>query len=149
MRAKDVMIRNVIFVNKEDKLDQVISVLMKNHVSGVPVVDKDNHLVGIVTQKDLVTKENGINISSYITLMESILLVDEKMTNQAVSKKLEGLTAADVMSTPVYAVHLETTIEEIVTLMMNRHINRIPVVDRENQLVGIIGRNDLLPILIK
>lgn len=149
MRAKDVMIRNVIFVNKEDKLDQVISVLMKNHVSGVPVVDKDNHLVGIVTQKDLVTKENGINISSYITLMESILLVDEKTTNQAVSKKLEGLTAADVMSTPVYAVHLETTIEEIVTLMMNRHINRIPVVDRENQLVGIIGRNDLLPILIK
>lgn len=149
MRAKDVMIKNVIFVNKEDRLDQVIRILMKNHVSGVPVVDKDNHLVGMVTEKDLVTKENGINISSYMTLMESILLVDGKMTDHIESKKLEGLMAADVMSTPVYAVHLETTIEEIVTLMMNRHINRIPVIDRENQLVGIIGRNDLLPILIK
>ena len=44
---------------------------------------------------------------------------------------------------------IEATIEEIVSLMMNRHINRIPVIDKENKLVGIIGRSDLLPILMK
>ena len=67
----------------------------------------------------------------------------------SIKKKIETLTAEDVMSAPVYAVHLEATIEEIVSLMMNRHINRIPVIDKENKLVGIIGRSDLLPILMK
>lgn len=149
MRAKDVMIKNVIFINKEDKLDEIISVLMQNHVSGVPVIDKDNQLVGMVTEKDLVTKEKGLNISSYMEFMASILFIDGKLLRNVNKKKIETLTAADVMSTPVYAVHLEATIEEIVSLMMNRHINRIPVIDKENKLVGIIGRNDLLPILIK
>ncbi len=149
MRAKDVMIKNVIFIKKEDKLEEIISVLMQNHVSGVPVIDKNNHLVGMVTEKDLVTKEEGLNISSYMEFMASILFIDGKLLRNVNKKKIETLTAADVMSTPVYSVHLEATIEEIVSLMMNRHINRIPVIDKENKLVGIIGRNDLLPILIK
>ena len=149
MRAQDVMRRNVIFIKKEDELDEIISVLMQNHVGGVPVIDKDNHLVGMVTEKDLVTKEKGLNISSYMEFMASILFIDGKKLANVSKNKIQTLTAQDVMSTPVYAVHLEATIEEIVSLMMNRHINRIPVIDKENKLVGIIGRNDLLPILIK
>lgn len=149
MRAEDVMIRNVIYIKKEDKLDEIISVLMQNHVSGVPVLDKNNHLVGMVTEKDLVTKEKSLNISSYMEFMASILFVDGNKFAGISRKKIETLTAADVMSTPVFAVHLEATIEEIVSIMMNRHINRIPVIDKENKLIGIIGRSDLLPILIK
>lgn len=149
MRAKDVMMRNVIYIKKEDRLNEIISVLRQNHVSGVPVLDKDNHLVGMVTEKDLVTKEKGLNISSYMEFMASILVVDGDKLAGVSRKRIEGLIASDVMSTPVYAVHLEATIEEIVSIMMNRHINRIPVIDKENKLVGIIGRSDLLPILIK
>lgn len=149
MRAKDVMIKNVIFIKKDDKLDEIISVMMKNHVSGVPVIDKDNHLVGMVTERDLMTKDKKFNISSYMELRASILFIDGKSAEGISQKKSDTLTAADIMSTPVYAVHLEATIEEIVSLMMNRHINRIPVIDKENKLVGIIGRSDLLPVLIK
>ena len=87
MRAKDVMIKNVIFINKEDKLEEIISVLMQNHVSGVPVIDKDNHLVGMVTEKDLVTKEEGLNISSYMEFMASILFVDGKLLRNVNKKK--------------------------------------------------------------
>lgn len=149
MRAKDIMIQDVIFIRKEDKLDEIISVLMQNHISGVPVIDQDNRLVGMVTEKDLVTKEKGLNISSYMEFMASILFIDGNKLANVSKKKIQTLTAQEVMSTPVYAVHLEATIEEIVSLMMNRHINRIPVIDKESKLVGIIGRSDLLPILIK
>lgn len=149
MRAKDIMMQDVIFIRKENKLDEIISVLMQNHISGVPVIDQDKHLVGMVTEKDLVTKEKGLNISSYMEFMASILFIDGNKLANVSKKKIQTLTAQEVMSTPVYAVHLEATIEEIVSLMMNRHINRIPVVDKESKLVGIIGRSDLLPILIK
>lgn len=149
MRAKDIMVKNVIYIKKEDRLDEIIQVLMQNHVSGVPVIDKDNYLVGMVTEKDLVTNEKGLNISSYMEFMASILFIDGKLLSNVNKEKIASLTAEDVMSTPVYAVPLEATIEEIVSLMMNRHINRIPVIDEENKLVGIIGRNDLLPVIMK
>lgn len=149
MRAKDIMCINVIFVKKEDRLNEVVSVLMQNHVSGVPVIDHDNHLIGMVTEKDLVTKEKGLNISSYMEFVASILFVDGKKLWKETSKDFRFLTAEDIMTSPVYSVRMEATIEEIVSLMMNRHINRIPVIDDENRLVGIIGRSDLLPILIK
>ena len=149
MYAKDIMIQHVISIQKEAKLDEIISVLMQNHISGVPVVDSNNCLIGMVTEKDLVTKEKGLNISSYMEFMASILFIDGKLIENVNKKKIETLTAEDVMSTPVYAVHLETSIEEIVSLMMNRRINRIPVIDNQRKLIGIIGRNDLLPILMK
>ena len=150
MRAKDIMSNNVIFVKKEDKLKEVVGVLMQNHVSGVPVIDHDNQLIGIVTEKDLVTKEKGLNISSYMEFVANILFIDGKKTLfKETSKDLQFLTAKDIMTAPVYSVREEATIAEVVSLMMNRHINRIPVIDDENKLVGIIGRSDLLPILIK
>lgn len=149
MRAKDIMCHNVIFVRKEDRLNEVVSVLMQNHVSGVPVIDQDNHLIGMVTEKDLVTNEKGLNISSYMEFVASILFVDGKKLWQETSRDFRYLTAQDVMTTPVYSVRMEATIEEVVSLMMNRHINRIPVIDGQSRLVGIIGRSDLLPILIK
>lgn len=149
MRAKDIMCPRVVFVNKEDSLNEVISTLIQNHVSGVPVLDHNSYLVGIITERDLVTHKKGFNISSYMEFVASILSIDGKKLLGDKYETLHTLTAYDVMTTPVYAVPQDATIEEIVTLMMNRHINRIPVIDEEHKLVGIIGRNDLLPILIK
>lgn len=100
MRAKDIMIQDVIFIRKEDKLDEIISVLMQNHISGVPVIDQDNRLVGMVTEKDLVTKEKGLNISSYMEFMASILFIDGNKLANVSKKKIQTLTAQEVMSTP-------------------------------------------------
>lgn len=152
MRAKDIMKRNVVFVKTHDSIQEVVSVLMQNHISGVPIVDKENKLIGIVTEKDLVTKEKGLNISSYMEFVSSILFVDGRADKQIgerdLAEDIRTRTAKDIMSSPVYSVHAEATLEEIVTLMINRHINRIPVIDHHNKLVGIIGRSDLLPALI-
>lgn len=148
MRAKDIMKRNVVFVKTHDSIQEVVSVLMQNHISGVPIVDKENKLIGIVTEKDLVTKEKGLNISSYMEFVSSILFIDGHINGRDLAEDMRTRTAMDIMSSPVYSVHAEATLEEIATLMINRHINRIPVIDHHNKLVGIIGRSDLLPALI-
>lgn len=149
MRAKDIMKKNVIFVTKNEKVKEIVSILMQNHISGVPVVDQNRQLIGIVTEKDLITKEKGLNISSYMEFIASILFIDGEIQYKGNYQNLIYLTAADIMSSPVYAVHLNATIDEIASIMVNRHINRIPVIDEEKRLVGIIGRGDLLPTLIK
>lgn len=148
MRAKDVMRKNVILARKDDKLEYIIKLLMYNHVSGVPVVDIDNHLLGVVSEQDIVVKRQGLNISSYMEYMTSILFIDGDKPNDLIKKKIDSITAADVMTTPAYAVHPDATVTDVVILMMNRQINRVPVVDEDNKLLGIIGRNDLLPLLL-
>lgn len=149
MRAKDIMKKNVIFVSKEEKVKRIVSILMQNHVSGVPVLDKNRRLIGIVTEKDLVTKEKGLNISSYMEFIANTLFIDGEMQYEHKYRHLNYLTASDIMSSPVYAVHVDATIDEIASIMVNRRINRIPVINEKQQLVGIIGRSDLLPTLIK
>lgn len=149
MRAKDIMKKNVICVSKDEKVKEIVSILMQNHVSGVPVVDHNRQLIGIVTEKDLITKEKGLNVSSYMEFIASILFVDGEMKYKGNYQNLRYLTAMDIMSSPVYSVHLNATIDEIASIMVNRHINRIPVIDEEKRLVGIIGRSDLLPALLK
>lgn len=149
MRAKDIMKKNVIYISKDEKVKEIVSILMQNHVSGVPVVDHNKQLIGIVTEKDLITKEKGLNVSSYMEFIASILFVDGEIKYKGNYQNLRYLTATDIMSSPVYAVHLNATLDEIASVMVNRHINRIPVIDEEKRLVGIIGRSDLLPTLLK
>lgn len=149
MRAKDLMKKNVVFISKEENVKEIVSILMQNHISGVPVIDQNNQLIGIVTEKDLITKEKGFNISSYMEFIASILFIDGHMHFKSKYEKLKHLTARDIMSAPVYTVHLDATIDEIASIMVNRHINRLPVINEHNELVGIIGRGDLLPALIK
>ncbi len=148
MNAKDIMKKNVIFVQEDESIKDVLEVLMKNNISGVPVVDKNKHVVGVVTEKDLITKEKGLNIPSYIEFVTSILFIDGDLKYNTNHEKIITLTAKEIMSSTVYTVYLDAPIEEIASIMVNRRINRVPVVDKERKLVGIIGRGDLLPILI-
>ena len=148
MRAKDIMKKQVISVKNEQLLKDALDILMTHQISGVPVIDDRNRLVGVLSEKDFLTKERELNISSYIQLMTSILTIDGKKQAAENSEILQLTKVKHVMSTPAFAVHSDATIEEIVSLMMNRHINRIPVVDEKNEIIGIIGRRDLLPLLI-
>lgn len=148
MRARDVMKKNVIFVKESDSVKDVLEILMGNHISGVPVVDKNNQVTGVVTEKDLLTHKKGLNISSCIQFLESILFIDGDLNYSINQEKMMTLTAQDIMSAPAYVVSLDAPTAEIASIMVNRHINRVPVIDKDRKLVGIIGRSDLLPILI-
>ncbi|WP_069999466.1 CBS domain-containing protein [Cellulosilyticum sp. I15G10I2] len=148
MRARDIMKKGVIFVKENDSIEDVLAVLMKNNISGVPVVDQDRRVVGVVTEQDLITKEKGLNIPSYIEFVASILFIDGNSKYNTNHEKIITLTAKEIMSSPAYTVYLDASIEEIASVMVNRRINRVPVIDKERKLAGIIGRGDLLPILI-
>lgn len=148
MHAYDLMQRNVICVHEEDCVEDVIRVLRTNKISGVPVVDYQQRLVGIVTEHDLMTKDTQMHNPSYMTFSRSILSIEEIGCKEEYFKCMIRKKAKEIMSTPVYAVHQRASLGEVASMMVNRHINRVPVVDHNNQLVGIIGRSDLLPLLI-
>jgi CBS domain-containing protein len=149
MHARDIMKKGVVFAYEDDSIEDVLEILMKNNVSGIPILDKNRMVIGVVTEQDLITKEKGLNIPSYIEFVASILFIDGDLKYNTNQEKIITLTAKEIMSAPVYTVYLDATIEEIASVMVNRRINRVPVIDKDRKLVGIIGRSDLLPLLIK
>lgn len=149
MRARDIMKKEVITVYKEDPIDKIIKILMKNNISGIPVVDENEHVIGMVTEQDLITKEKGLKIPSYIEFLGSILFIDGVKEFNLDLQKALAINVQHIMTSPAYTVQGDATIAEIASIMVNRRINRVPVVDKQNKLIGIIGRGDLLPLLIQ
>jgi CBS domain-containing protein len=114
MIARDIMTRNVYTTSAEAGVQEVAQLLSRKNISGVPVLDKDGKMIGIVTEADIIGK------------------VDR-----------EGLRAADIMSPEIIAVDEETRVGEIAMLLTEHRIKRVPVV-QHGKLVGIVCRADIV-----
>lgn len=114
MIARDIMTRTVYTIRPAATAQEVAQLLADHRISGVPVVDERDNIIGIVTEADIISKVTR-----------------------------EGLTVADLMSREVIAVDEEISASEIAALLTERRIKRVPVV-REGKLTGIVSRGDIV-----
>lgn len=147
MLAKDIMTRDVLAVRPDDKVDKVVQMLVDNKISGIPVVDENNHVVGIITEKDLMIKASELKVPFYVTLFDSIIFLENPMRFNNDIKKYTASKVKEAMTSKVYTVEEDTPVSEAVLIMQKRRINRVPVV-RHNKLVGIITRNDIMRSMV-
>lgn len=144
LRAKDVMTSPVITVRPDTSIKDVAGLMLTHHISGLPVVPPDGELVGIVTEADLLYKETGPRqkderfLKGFPPFGKTVDTV----------KKASGLTASDLMTSPVVTVDVDALVHEIAGLMVRRKINRVPVV-RAGRLTGIVSRADVLRALVR
>ncbi len=148
MLAREIMSREVITVSPEEKVEKAARILVDNKISGLPVVDANNHVVGIITEKDLIGRASELKVPFYITLFDSIIFLENPIRFNNDVKKYIATQVKDAMTRKVYVVEEDTPVSEIVEIMQKRAINRVPVV-RNDKLVGIITRNDVLRTLVK
>lgn len=145
----DVMNSKVISVSPESPLDEVIKIFTTYDLSGIPVVDAQKNLLGIITQYDLVTKGSGLHIPTLIkTLDQSEMLKAEKMILEETLKPLKKLTAKDIMNDDPLFLYEDEPIEEALRQFSEHHrVNPIIVVNKEKRVVGVLSRHDLIKIL--
>ncbi|NLT21114.1 MAG: CBS domain-containing protein [Syntrophomonadaceae bacterium] len=148
MLAKDIMTREVITVSENDRVEEVARLLVENKISGIPVVDHERHVVGIITEKDLMVRAKELRVPFYVTLFDSIIFLENPIRFNNDVKKYTATTVKDAMTKKVQVVEEDTPIGLIVEIMQSKAINRVPVV-RHGKLVGIITRNDILKSLVK
>lgn len=148
MLAKEIMTADVITVSPDERVDVVTKLLIDNKISGIPVVDQDNHILGIVTEKDLLIKAGELKVPFYITLFDSIIFMENPMRFNSNLKKYTASKVKDAMTTKVVVVDENTPVQEIAEMMQGKGVNRLPVV-RNNKLIGIVTRNDVLKALVK
>ncbi|WP_054692270.1 CBS domain-containing protein [Syntrophomonas palmitatica] len=148
MLARDIMTREVITAHPEEKIEEVTRLMLENKISGIPVVNQQGHVLGIITEKDLMIKASELKVPFYVTLFDSIIFLENPLRFNNDLKKYTASRVKDVMNTKIQAVEEDTPVSKIVELMQSRGINRVPVL-RNGKLVGIITRNDILKSLVK
>lgn len=139
--VKDVMTKNVIAVKKDTKVTELIEILTKNRISGVPVVDEENRVLGIVSEADLLFTTKTGKIRGLREFLKR--LIGEEYSTLATP--LSGdLKVEDIMTSPVITASPDMDIEEASKILSEKRIKRLPVVDENGKLIGIITRHDLV-----
>ena len=139
IRAGDIMSRDVIAVTLATPLHEVAARMAEASISGVPVLDEDKKIMGIVSEQDFL-KHMGAQNRSFMSIIAACL----QGKGCAAINVRKGM-AADIMSTPAITIKENAPLAEIAATISKNGINRLPVVDlRNNVVVGILTRNDLI-----
>ena len=141
--AKDVMTKSVIVVEEDMKVYRLMEILNENKISGVPVINKDGKLVGIVTKSDVLVTflDFGIDLNLRIGLKDILELEQEK--GSAEVKPETEMEINDVMTPNPITASEDTPIEKLAEIMIDKKIHRI-IITKDNSIVGIISTLDLL-----
>lgn len=148
MNARDVMTTEVITVSPETPVQELARILSEKAISGAPVVDANNHLVGVVSEGDLLHRaETGTERRVQRRRswwLDSVAAAEEELARNYV--KAHGRTVADIMTPNVISVAATTDLADIAMLLETKRVKRVPVVE-DGRLVGIVSRANLVRAL--
>jgi len=137
------MSRNVVTVKKNTTIKELSKIFVEKKVNGVPVVDDEGNVVGIVTQGDLIEQNKNLHIPTVIALFDAVLFLESEKKFESEVKKLTGTRVEDIYQKKVVTVPPDMDASDIVTVMAEKEIHTLPVVDG-GRLVGVIGKLDLI-----
>ena len=146
--VKDIMVREVITIQKDASVEELSELLVKNKISGVPVIDSDGKLVGVATEGDLIIKDSDLHFPRYFKLLDSIIYLESLNKFKKSLKKFLGTKVEDVMTAEIKTVKEETPVGEAANIMIKYNINRVPVLGSKDELVGIVARADIVKSMI-
>lgn len=149
MKVKDIMTRKVITVLEEFTVEDCARLLSDNSISGLPVVDDSHKVTGMVTEGDLIRRAANLKGPSYLEILGGIIYLDTPKDLLENLRKSMGRLVRDVMTREVELVNENKTVEEVATILVEKKLKRLPVVDDDNHLVGIVSRKDILHYLYK
>lgn len=135
--VRDVMTTSVITVRADTPFKQMAALLASSRVSAFPVIDRAGKVIGVVSETDMLIKEAGQagHPESFAGLRRS-----------RDREKAAGVTAAQLMTSPAVTIGPDEPVQQAAFLMYDRGVGRLPVVDEQGHLVGIISQVDVLDI---
>ena len=134
----DVMTARVHVASPSTPFKMLVRLIEENRISAVPIVDAQGSPIGIVSESDLLLKENVDPISPLDLLRQ-----------RKQSEKADGVVAADLMTSPVVTVSTDIPIAQAARVMRERNVRRLVVVDTRLRIAGIVSRSDLLKVFLR
>ena len=142
------MTSGVVTVSTETSVKELATILLERNISGVPVLDENDNLVGIVTESDLIFQNKRIHVPPVITILDSFLFLDNPDRMEQELKKIAGATVRDICSEDVVTILPTTPLDEIATIMTEQKIHTLPVVNGDSEMIGIVGKKDIIRTIL-
>jgi CBS domain-containing protein len=153
-KVKDVMVKDVVTFKRNDPIHYVAWALRAKRISGAPVVE-DKKVIGVVSERDIMRliEEHDIKVNllfpSPLDVLELPLKIKHELDEIAALIKETAATAVEeIMTKKVITVSATETVAEAAKIMGENRINRLPVVDKKSNLIGLITRGDVIGTLV-
>jgi CBS domain-containing protein len=143
MKVKDLMTTNVLTVRPSAQLKEAASLLAERRISGLPAVDDQGRVLGVLSEGDILYKETGAKDKP--GLIDWLLSVPPS----GLDLKLAAKTVGEAMSAPALTIGPRRPVTEAASVMIDEGVNRLPVIDDEERLIGIITRADLVRAFVR
>ncbi|SCG85108.1 CBS domain-containing protein [Methanobacterium congolense] len=156
MKIEDAMEVNVVKFKSTDKIVDVTQVLRNNKISGAPVVNEENHVIGILSEGDIMrmlefhSPKINLILPAPLDLIELPVKMKHEMDELAEDmERASSVLIGDIMTKKVVTISKDAQIADAAELMDSHHIKRLPVVDENHKLIGIVTRGDIIGAMVK
>lgn len=144
MKVRDVMEKNVITVKRDTRYEEVARILYENNISGMPVVDDDGRIVGIISEKDIFR----VLYPFYRSYYEQAVLYADLEEREKKAREIRNHKAEVFMSPSVIPISPNDAVMKAGAIMLAKHVSRLPVVE-DGKIVGIISRKMIYRAILK
>lgn len=139
VKAHDIMTEEVVTVKPETPIKEAANIMAAQKVSGVPVIDKNSNVVGMLSERNFLSRMGGEGTKTFMDVVAQCLT-----GKGCAALVIRGKKVEDVMTSPAVTVNENTSSLEIAGLLKEKGINRVPVLDQRGCLIGIISREDIV-----
>ncbi len=140
MKTKEIMIKDVTSVSPDISAQEALDLLQKMQISGLPVIDAQNNLVGMFTEKDILS----YILPSYIKDVGRFVYQENPKTTKKKFGELSKIKVAQLMRREVVTTTEDASLCEVARIMLTQKTRRLPVLDKAGKVVGIVARYDVL-----
>jgi len=146
MKVKDIMIKDVKSILPETPVSEALQILSRDKLSGLPIIDNDNKLVGVFTEKDIIK----YILPGYVKQVGIFMYQDNpKAMKVKVNELLQERRVSDLMRKEVITIDPEAPLSEAARTMLTQKVRRLPVIEKDGKVIGIIARQDVVRAFIK
>ncbi len=143
LTAKDIMTKDVITVKPDTSIEELSAILVKNGISGVPVVDDEGALYGIVTENDLISRNKRLHIPTVVSFLDAAIYLESSRKFEEEVKRLAATKVGAICARKVLTITEDTTVTDIATIMAEKKVHLLPVV-KNGKVTGIVGKRDVV-----
>lgn len=145
--AQDIMTQEVITISPEADVTEAVKTLLEKGINGLPVVDDQGRVIGIICQSDLVRMQKSLPLPSLFTLFDGFLPLSSSALLETEIKRIAASKVGDAMTAKVVTIPPDMTIDQIAALMVDKKFHTLPVTNN-GRLVGVVGKKDVIKTIV-
>ena len=148
MKVRDIMTQEVVVAHPDTSVNLIAQLMGGRDISGVPVVDEAQRVIGIVTELDMILRNTRLEPPAFFKILDGRIPLETPASYRKRVQHMLGALARDVMTEEVVTIGPDEDVEVLADLMVKRRVNPVPVIDAE-RLVGIVSRADIIKMMAR